>query len=123
METSTRTKSWTTTRIESWAVPGVPDLDVCDDLGRFHKIELKSTASDKVDLRPHQVAYATRHQHASCWILVRKGLTEGGHAIFLYHARQAVDVWAEGCKARPILRLDAPIDWDVLWNTIAPVEE
>ena len=123
MERSKRGKSWTATRIESWAVPGVPDVDVCDEHGRFHKIELKSTASDKVGLRPHQVSYMTRHQHASCWILVRKTLTEGGHAVFLYHARQAVDVWAEGCKVRPILRLDSPVDYDVLFDTISPPED
>jgi Holliday junction resolvase len=122
MEKSKRAKSWTATRIESWAVPGVPDVDVCDEHGRFHKIELKSTASDKVGLRPHQVSYMTRHQHASCWILVRKTLTTGGHAVFLYHARQAVDVWAEGCKVRPILRLDSPVDYDVLFDTISPPE-
>ena len=122
MEKSKRAKSWTATRIESWAVPGVPDVDVCDEHGRFHKIELKSTSSDKVGLRPHQVSYMTRHQHASCWILVRKTLTEGGHAVFLYHARQAVDVWAEGCKVRPILRLDSPVDYDVLFDTISPPE-
>ena len=122
MERSKRARSWTATRIESWAVPGVPDVDVCDEHGRFHKIELKSTASDKVGLRPHQVSYMTRHQHASCWILVRKTLTEGGHAVFLYHARQAVDVWAEGCKVRPVLRLDSPVDYDVLFDTISPPE-
>lgn len=122
MEKSKRAKSWTATRVESWAVPGVPDVDVCDEFGKFHKIELKSTAGDKVGLRPHQVSYMTRHQHASCWILVRKTLTAGGHAVFLYHARQAVDVWAEGCRVRPILRLDSPVDYDVLFDTISPPE-
>lgn len=103
-------------------MPGVPDVDLCDEHGRFHKVELKSVASRKVGLRPHQVAYMTRHQHASVWLLVRKPLTGEGHEVLLYHARQAVDVWAEGCDVRPVLRCPAPVDWDAILDTIAPEE-
>jgi Holliday junction resolvase len=71
---STKAKSWTTTRIETWATPGVPDVDICDERGLFHKVELKVADGNKVELRPHQVAYLTRHQHASVWILVKKGV-------------------------------------------------
>jgi hypothetical protein len=113
------TRLWTATRIETWATPGVPDVDLCDDLGRFHKIELKVSATNKVDLRPHQVAYMTRHRHASVWIMVSKGLTLKKHELYLYHGQQAVDVAMDGLKTPPVVKIESSDDWGILWKTIA----
>ena len=121
---STKAKSWTTTRIETWATPGVPDVDICDERGLFHKVELKVADGNKVELRPHQVAYLTRHQHASVWILVRKGLTlKDDYELFLYHGRQAVDVRMDGLKTRPVLHLQSCDDWTPIFEMIAPTEQ
>jgi hypothetical protein len=121
---STKAKSWTTTRIETWATPGVPDVDICDERGLFHKVELKVADGNKVDLRPHQVAYLTRHQHASVWILVKKVLTlKDDYELFLYHGRQAVDVRMDGLKTRPVLHLPGCDDWTPIFETIAPTEQ
>jgi hypothetical protein len=121
---STKAKSWTTTRIETWATPGVPDVDICDERGLFHKVELKVADGNKVDLRPHQVAYLTRHQHASVWILVKKVLTlKDDYELFLYHGRQAVDVRMDGLKTRPVLHLPSCDDWTPIFETIAPTEQ
>jgi hypothetical protein len=120
---STKAKSWTTTRIETWATPGVPDVDICDERGLFHKVELKVADGNKVELRPHQVAYLTRHQHASVWILVKKGLTlKDDYELFLYHGRQAVDVRMDGLKTRPVLHLPGLDDWTPIFETIAPTQ-
>ena len=122
MTSSTRARSWIPTRIETWAVPGIPDLDICDDRGLFHKVELKVANGNKVELRPHQVAFLTRHQHASVWILVRKGLTARDSEVFLYHGRQAVDLSMDGLSTRPISHVTADGDWEIVWSTISPLE-
>jgi hypothetical protein len=102
----------------------VPDVDICDEHGLFHKVELKVADGNKVELRPHQVAYLTRHQHASVWILVRKGLTlKDDYELFLYHGRQAVDVRMDGLKTRPVLHLPSCDDWTPIFEMIAPTEQ
>jgi hypothetical protein len=58
------------TRLETWAMPGVPDVVLCDEGGHFHFVELKATPSNSVELRPHQVSWLSRHKHASTWVLV-----------------------------------------------------
>jgi len=84
---------------------------------------LKVTEGNRVELRPHQVSYLTRHKHASVWILVRKGLTKTNYELSLYRGEQAVDVCMDGLKTEPVLRLDTPENWDALWDTIAPIME
>jgi hypothetical protein len=120
MTTATRTRRWTATRVENWATPGFPDVDLCDELGRFHKVELKTASGQKVALRPHQVAYLSRHAHASVWILVQRGLTEGEDEIYLYHGRQAVDVAMDGLKTPPVVKITAADNWNTIFDTISP---
>ena len=60
------------TRLETWATPGIPDVLLCDEKGKFHFVELKATAGNAVDLRPHQVAWLSNHKNASVWVLVKK---------------------------------------------------
>jgi hypothetical protein len=61
------------TRLETWATPGIPDLIICDENGKFHFIELKYTATKAVQISPHQVAWLSKHKHSSSWIFI-KGL-------------------------------------------------
>ena len=39
------------TRLETWAMPGVPDVVLLDEFGNFHFVELKATAGNAVDLK------------------------------------------------------------------------
>ena len=120
---ATRTRRWTATRVENWATPGCPDVDLCDELGRFHKVELKTVSGTKVDLRPQQVSFLSRHAHASVWILAQRGLTDGEDEIYLYHGRQAVDVAMDGIKTPPVLKITADEDWSALFDIISPPEK
>src|SRR5210317_917450 len=66
----------TATRLETWAMPGVPDVLLCDEDGDFHFVELKATGGKAVELRPHQDAWLSNHAHASAWVLVLKKKTK-----------------------------------------------
>jgi len=108
------------TRIETWAMPGVPDLMVCDAEGRFHLIELKATTNHAVELRPHQVSFLTKHQHSSCWILVKRQRVMTDPAqVYLYPARQAVDLRMEGLdKINPAALEEEPVNWANIFRLI-----
>jgi hypothetical protein len=78
-------------------MPGIPDVLLCDDSGLFHLVELKATAGNAVDLRPHQVAWLSRHAEASVWVVVRKVATEiRPQKMYLYHGRDAMDLKMAG---------------------------
>ena len=62
---------WSATRLESRVTHGVPDVLLLDHLGRWHLVELKTTERNKVDISPHQVAFASKHARGSCWIAVK----------------------------------------------------
>ena len=114
------TKTWRAMRIEATIGAGIPDVELCDDLGAFHKVELKSQGSGAaVALRPSQVAYMARHGHASVWILVRKAGRGADCTIFLYHARQAADLAIKGLHLAPVLRLESPKTWAPIFEAIA----
>ena len=90
------------TRLETWAMPGVPDLAICDERGNFHFVELKATAGNSVDLRPHQVAWLSKHKHASVWVLVKKMPTKSDdQKLYLFHGSKSVDLKMEGLKVEP----------------------
>lgn len=89
-------------RIENRVNLGIPDMLV--GVGdRFAMMELKVVASGlKVGLRPHQIAFMTRHaaKGRPCFILV---LQEGGTTlrpakIHLYRGSDAIDVVAHGLR-------------------------
>ena len=116
-------RSWVTTRIETWATPGLPDVIACDEAGRFHLIELKATAGNAVDLRPHQVAWLTRHAMASVWVLVRKVATKTEpQKIYLYHGGDAMDLRMAGLKVVPAYYSDGDFDWDIILGMISPLK-
>jgi hypothetical protein len=114
-------RKWTPTRIETWAMPGIPDVLLCDDKGEFHFIELKATAGNAVDLRPHQVAWLSNHSHASVWVLIRKLETKTKpQSIYLYHGRESVDLKLEGLKTAPLYYSEGDFDWNTILSLISP---
>jgi len=89
-------------RIENRVNLGIPDMLVGIE-DRFVMLELKVVARGlKVGLRPHQIAFMTRHaaKGRPCFILV---LQEGGTTlrpakIHLYRGSDAIDVAAHGLR-------------------------
>lgn len=106
-------KKLTLTRIESWAMPGVPDLLLCEPSGRFSMVELKVTANHAVELSPHQISFLTKHQHAPAWILIlrQRGMTKPAE-VYLYAGRHAIDLRMEGIdKVNPVAHETEPVNW------------
>tara|TARA_E500000305_G_scaffold86913_2_gene73287 strand:- start:1329 stop:1658 length:330 start_codon:yes stop_codon:yes gene_type:complete len=102
-------------------MPGVPDVVLCDELGNFHFVELKATAGNAVDLRPHQVAWLTTHGHASVWVMIRKHKTKNHpEQLFIYPGNEAVDLKLEGLKVKPFHHVAGTIDWLEVFNLICP---
>ena len=57
------------TRLESWAMPGVPDVyGIQEGVSVF--VELKVTKSNKITFSPHQIAFHVKHPTRT-WILVQ----------------------------------------------------
>ena len=109
------------TRLETWATPGIPDVLLCDENGKFHFVELKATSGNAVDLRPHQVAWLSNHKNASVWVLVKKLQTKNApEQIFLFHGRDAVDLKLEGLKVEPIIHQKEKFDWEDIFRLICP---
>ena len=111
------------TRLESWALPGVPDVMLCDEKGNFHLIELKFCNGNKVGLRPHQVAFMTRHQHASVWVLVKhQKINEKDFRILIFKGEEAVNLVMDGLKgSQEIAEFKGPvIEWEKLFKVFAP---
>ena len=110
------------TRIENWAGQGIPDLLICDEKGLFHFIELKFVKANAVNLSPHQVAWLTRHNHSSSWVLIKKQNNPTTTAeLYLYKADQAIDLKTNGLKTEPIGSWKAPFEWEILWDLIYPI--
>jgi hypothetical protein len=109
---------WSATRLESRATLGVPDVLILDSGGKWHMVELKTTASIRVDITPHQVAFLTKHARGSCWIAI-KLTSASGHEVFLYRGDQAVDVKLEGLRARPAKHFSNPVNYRAVLETIA----
>jgi hypothetical protein len=109
------------TRLETWAMPGIPDLVICDERGNFHFVELKATAGNSVDLRPHQVAWLSKHKHASVWVLVKKMPTKSDdQKLYLFHGRKSVDLKMEGLKVEPDFHCGKTFLWDLVLDHICP---
>jgi hypothetical protein len=94
-----------TERIENRVNLGVSDMLVGAG-DRFVSIELKAVSRGlKVSLRPHQIAFLTRHATAGrpCYVLVHQISTvvRPGR-IALYHGRQAMELADQGLRLEPI---------------------
>ena len=116
--TKTSTTKLLFTRIESVATPGIPDVLICDSDGHFHFIELKVITGFKVGLRPHQIAWLTRHSHTSAWVLIRKQRTNHPAELYLYHAKDAIELAGEGVRLPPSTYQLHPFDFDSVFKTI-----
>ena len=117
------------TRLETWAMPGVPDVVMCDESGNFHFVELKASTTNAVDLRPHQVSWLSRHKHASTWVLVLRIADRGTRtkaptpeSISLYRGSDAMDLKFDGLKIDPVYRSDGVVDWDRILDLIVSRE-
>ena len=107
------------TRIESTATAGVPDLCVCDRQGLFHFIELKVITAYKVGLRPHQISWLTRHAHGSAWVLIRKQKNaETPAELFLYQGQDAIELAEVGVRFKPYLHQPQPFHFDEVFKAI-----
>lgn len=119
MEKSSRNLK--STRLETWAMPGVPDVLLCDEQGDFHFVELKATGGQAVELRPHQVSWMSTHAHASVWILVRKIKTKTlPEQLFLYPGSAAMDLRFDGLKVEPLYQCEGKPDWETILGLICP---
>jgi len=92
-------------RVENRVNLGVPDMMI--GVGeRFVLVELKAlTKGLKVGLRPHQIAFMTRHaaKGRPCFVLVLDmGNTLRPATIRLYHGRDAMALATEGIKLDPL---------------------
>ena len=108
------------TRLETWATPGIPDLIICDENGKFHFIELKYTATKAVQISPHQVAWLSKHKHSSSWIFIKRDFCkENTSFIIIYKAEDAIDLKLQGLKKPPFYCEEEPFDWhEILSLTI-----
>ena len=108
-----------TTRLESWALPGVPDVLMCSESGRFSFLELKAhKGKGKLDLSPHQVAWLSRHSEAPVFVIVR----DASLSIRVFSGRDAVELKMDGVAAvEPLAVFDEPYDWLPFFSLTAPI--
>ena len=109
-----------TTRLESWALPGVPDVLLCSESGRFSFIELKAVKGrvGKLDLSPHQVAWLSRNSSGPCYIVVR----DSSLVISVFAGSDAVDLRMGGASAvSPLGVFEEPYDWDEFFQLTCPI--
>ena len=109
-----------TTRLESWAIPGVPDVLLCSESGVFSFLELKVTKSGtgKLGLSPHQCSWLSRHSNGPCFIVVRDGSLD----IRVYRGSDAVDLRMDGLAAVEALAVfEEPYDWAEFFRLTSPV--
>lgn len=110
-----------TTRLESWALPGVPDVLLCSEGGVFSLLELKVTKrrAGKLDLSPHQCAWLSRHSGGPVFIIVR----DGSLAIRVFAGSDAVDLRMDGLAAVEALAVfEEPYNWEAFFRLTSPAE-
>jgi len=105
---------WSATRLESRATQGVPDVLILDSDGNWHLVELKTTQNNSVRISPHQVAFATKHAHGSCWIAVKHPA-----GVSLYRGDCVMDLRLDGLDSEPTAFFPTPVDWAAFFKTLA----
>jgi hypothetical protein len=113
-------RSIETTRLESWAIPGVPDVLLMAECGGFSMLELKvvKRRTGKLLLSPHQCAWLSRHSRGNCFIVVRDRRLDIG----VYRGSDAVDLRMDGFAAVQALAVfEEPYDWSAFFELTAPV--
>ena len=93
--------SWKLTRLETWSLPGVPDVLILDQNATLQLVELKYTRTNAVRLSPHQVSFLSSHADGLVWLLVKKDPISAPAQYFLYRGDAVVDVAMKGLKVTP----------------------
>tara|TARA_R110000824_G_scaffold78053_1_gene197132 strand:- start:118 stop:618 length:501 start_codon:yes stop_codon:yes gene_type:complete len=109
-----------TTRLESWAIPGVPDVLLCAESGRFSFLELKvlRDGATKLALSPHQCAWLSRHAGAPCFVVLR----DRSLAISVFDGADAVDLRMDGFAAvAPLAVFEEPYAWEGFLELTCPL--
>jgi|TARA_R110002012_G_scaffold271673_5_gene456892 Holliday junction resolvase len=98
------------TRIESWASPGVPDVNGCAEFGEFW-IELKVIKNNRIKLSPHQIAWHTLRTRIGgrSYILAREAAKT---PLILFSGEQAKDLHDKKInEISPMAKIEHPYDW------------
>jgi len=105
------------TRIESWASPGIPDVNGCAEFGEFW-IELKVIKHNRVLLSPHQIAWhlmRTRYGGIT-YILARE---PGKSSLILFSGSQAKLLKDKKIsEIEPMATIKYPYDFDELYKVL-----
>ena len=99
LKNETPSISWT--RLENWALFGTPDLLGYARSGTFFTLELKSTASKKVEFvrfSPHQISFHIKHKK-NTFILVACTLELG--LFRLYPGSRILELVDSGLRLEP----------------------
>jgi len=119
MQLKSKRPEWLATRLEGAVTPGLPDVLLTDEIGRFHLVELKNCRTSHVRLSAHQITFLIRQarQNASVWVLCRQNDT-----VFLFAGAQAIELAEGGLKkVSPVGRWEKPIDWDAIFTRLSEV--
>jgi len=91
-----------------------------DEAGVFHFIELKYLAGNRMNIRPAQVSWITKHKAGSVWILAKQDVKRTAtQRVRLYRSEKAVDLALEKFEdVEPDFELTSPDEWPELLKTI-----
>ena len=92
-------------RIESWAVPGIPDLLGYNDSCGFFTVELKVTTTKKVKFSPHQILFHTTHTKRN-FILVEQAPKGSPRSIKLYRSSSILGLLEDYREVPPVAQDD-----------------
>ena len=109
-----------TTRLESWAIPGIPDVLLCSEGGCFSFLELKVTKgrNDKINLSPHQCAWHSRNASGPAFFVIRNRALD----ISVFPSSDAVDLRMDGPSAVEALSVfSEPYDWEAFFRLTSPL--
>ena len=102
-----------TTRLESWATPGVPDVVCCNERGDFTFMELKIVKRNRANLSPHQIAWLSRHAHSNVFVVA----LDADMVISVYNGGDATALCVDGVSAVPVVAtFEKPYDWETFWQ-------
>ena len=93
--------NWKLTRLETWSLPGVPDVLLLDQKATFHLVELKYTRTNAVRVSPHQVSFLSSHSEGPVWLLVKKDPISASAQYYLYRGDSVMEVAVAGLTVEP----------------------
>ena len=108
-----------TTRLESWAIPGVPDVLLCSESGVFSFLELKVTKgrSSKLNLSAHQCAWLSRHSGSPTFIVSRDSSLD----LSVFCASDTIALRMDGVDSVEALAVfEEPYDWESFFALTSP---